>query len=885
MGPPLAAPASNYVTDAKELVEAFIKGERLAPNSRLDDLLKKLHISTSSLRVKADKVTRIIEWLEETGADCTRYRDHMAAKAFANKTHPKPPRPQIPPIAVPPQTQATIVPTDHSSAAAPASVVAAATAAVHRPSVAGNGGGDDSNGSANAHAQPPAAQDQQQPPRRPSVASTTSTRSNGSWLSRLCCGSIDAVIAAEVPSERPPRVGAPPAPTANAISTASQPAAYAPTSPHRPSTWYDDCRSHWRSTGMWPRHVVALGTSPKHVTPVQLVLSGYWEPSGNPTMQQLHDALRLCGKPPPASSTATTKEALWTQLVLAVQDRRETLMQQRQAAVETAQLQRHPDPTAASMAAVPQSAIEVLCQRQGDPGCSVDRLRLACIDCGCSDTGSAVDLWDRLEARFGLITTVPGHRDDRTWPVNLLHIQPPSARAACIIAGQMWWCRQGYRGDEAFPSEFAWPASSDSHCRHWRYDDAHIRAMVEGGHATLPQLEAMFPVIVKGQHRERVPDPKASGAWTGDQAGFTTNPAVRAKVWSDLQWVQPTADLVRLFGGALHPPPATTPSPPELLDGAPGNRNSKQRNAASRRVKEQDDEYRCDVYGNVIAIQAANWSLCRFDVDHCFPWSRGGLSVIENARALHSAANRNGKRAKLLVRPEDMATGLNAAAFCALFKAVKEHVSIRNRLPIDIDASVVLGATWADFRCLTNRPLRLQSTNSTDAKYCTSWGAFLTSCGQQLASCDYGKAVMALYVCTRELESPRWSPRPAAAGPVITTTCTPAEFTPYKQRAYDAAAANQVLVVNPTDVRAVSGAPAVPPNPGTVSPGNDNGDDAGLDVAEIDVSEGDIDTAPNSDDDDDDDQGIGWRPLPRLPSSLPPRIRLSLLAAQRAPGR
>lgn len=46
------------------------------------------------------------------------------------------------------------------------------------------------------------------------------------------------------------------------------------------------------------------------------------------------------------------------------------------------------------------------------------------------------------------------------------------------------------------------------------------------------------------------------------------------------------------------------------------------------------ERYRSNPYGNVVALEAKGRSVCAFDVDHIFPWARGGLSVPANLMAL-----------------------------------------------------------------------------------------------------------------------------------------------------------------------------------------------------------------------------------------------------------
>lgn len=55
---------------------------------------------------------------------------------------------------------------------------------------------------------------------------------------------------------------------------------------------------------------------------------------------------------------------------------------------------------------------------------------------------------------------------------------------------------------------------------------------------------------------------------------------------------------------------------------------------------------RVDAYENVVSLAAKDKSLCAFDVDHKFPWRRGGLSVPANLMALHWGVNRHVKTAR-----------------------------------------------------------------------------------------------------------------------------------------------------------------------------------------------------------------------------------------------
>eukprot|EP00951_Prasinocladus_malaysianus_P018552 scaffold148402_cov39-Prasinocladus_malaysianus.AAC.1 len=59
--------------------------------------------------------------------------------------------------------------------------------------------------------------------------------------------------------------------------------------------------------------------------------------------------------------------------------------------------------------------------------------------------------------------------------------------------------------------------------------------------------------------------------------------------------------------------------------------------------KKWRSKFRCDPYGNVVSLEAGGMSLCAFEVDHIFPWARGGLSVPANFMALYWGANRHVK--------------------------------------------------------------------------------------------------------------------------------------------------------------------------------------------------------------------------------------------------
>jgi hypothetical protein len=85
------------------------------------------------------------------------------------------------------------------------------------------------------------------------------------------------------------------------------------------------------------------------------------------------------------------------------------------------------------------------------------------------------------------------------------------------------------------------------------------------------------------------------------------------------------------------------------------------------------DRFRVDMYGNVVSIEASDSAVCKFDVDHLFPWSRGGRSVHSNFVACQWDANRRVKSNTLIqaLRAEEMACGLSPEQFAALMAHVE----------------------------------------------------------------------------------------------------------------------------------------------------------------------------------------------------------------------
>ena len=95
------------------------------------------------------------------------------------------------------------------------------------------------------------------------------------------------------------------------------------------------------------------------------------------------------------------------------------------------------------------------------------------------------------------------------------------------------------------------------------------------------------------------------------------------------------------------------------------------------------DKYKLDVFGNVISQTTNKNALVAFDVDHLFPWSRGGRSNIHNFVCCQNVANRFVKGDKLLpcLTTKDMACGLHLEQLWGIVKyCIQTSAEKRNTL-------------------------------------------------------------------------------------------------------------------------------------------------------------------------------------------------------------
>jgi hypothetical protein len=201
---------------------------------------------------------------------------------------------------------------------------------------------------------------------------------------------------------------------------------------------------------------------------------------------------------------------------------------------------------------------------------------------------------------------------------------------------------------------------------------------------------------------------------------FTIDPLVRQKAWADLALQPGSLELAARFTGEGMPPIA--------------------------------DTFRCDGYGNVVAAKAKNHSLCGYDIDHAFPWSRGGLSEMENARALHAGANRHRNGSRIIIARERMKTGLTPADLRNLFDAVLASVRERTGL----DGASLVRAAYQDLKTLCTSSMRLDEGK----KGKTIWPSFVASHDlyedgdDQRTRVKWRRAVEILYMVTKERPPP-----------------------------------------------------------------------------------------------------------------------------------
>lgn len=252
---------------------------------------------------------------------------------------------------------------------------------------------------------------------------------------------------------------------------------------------------------------------------------------------------------------------------------------------------------------------------------------------------------------------------------------PPQRPLLCIhyTAEELrkpWWARAGYSGREAFPLDCTPPGEEGLFPPSlWRYSDA---ALAARGVPAAVAHEVFFPRLsatALALHREWRGSVRAT-----ERARSTLVKTARARCWRalapDAGGASP-ADVAAWAGAAQRPAPP--PAPPPRLAAALGALPLFAVGRGGRTVEAALRTWRTDAWGNVVAADAQNAALCGWDADHAFPFSRGGLTVPANLRALQFASNRWAKSDRLLAPNGSSLTacavGVGVDDFVALYAA------------------------------------------------------------------------------------------------------------------------------------------------------------------------------------------------------------------------
>ncbi|GMH93391.1 hypothetical protein TrST_g7451 [Triparma strigata] len=125
-----------------------------------------------------------------------------------------------------------------------------------------------------------------------------------------------------------------------------------------------------------------------------------------------------------------------------------------------------------------------------------------------------------------------------------------------------------------------------------------------------------------------------------------------------------------------------------------------------------EPKFRMDRHGNVVAF-GGNGSITKFDVDHIFPWSRGGLTVRENLEALHSRVNSVVKNDKFLqeLSKEELETGLREEQIRCLFKYIKKEKAFEGKQMVTREMKAK--ATWGNRKAQKYRDKAISWLTST----------------------------------------------------------------------------------------------------------------------------------------------------------------------------
>lgn len=139
--------------------------------------------------------------------------------------------------------------------------------------------------------------------------------------------------------------------------------------------------------------------------------------------------------------------------------------------------------------------------------------------------------------------------------------------------------------------------------------------------------------------------------------------------------------------------------------------------------------FRPDMWGNMVCLPdkidplgATNGSLCFFDVDHLFPFSRGGQSIKDNFAAVQCVANRYIKVDNLIpyLNPVQTACGISSKQLVAMVLSVeknsigelrsrKDQNSLRDRMLTWLTRSSIKGESFRTFQADVRRSTDCQT--------------------------------------------------------------------------------------------------------------------------------------------------------------------------------
>lgn len=117
-------------------------------------------------------------------------------------------------------------------------------------------------------------------------------------------------------------------------------------------------------------------------------------------------------------------------------------------------------------------------------------------------------------------------------------------------------------------------------------------------------------------------------------------------------------------------------------------------------------QFRLDRYGNVISAKATTGALTSYDIDHIFPWSRGGRTLPDNLEAIQTYANSSVKNSKLLqsLSLEKMNCGVTLQQLTDLMEYCGERARQEGDSRRDTTAYKEMVADW-----LTAGPFKKES--------------------------------------------------------------------------------------------------------------------------------------------------------------------------------